>query len=54
MTEYQVNYQGKVAFAVSIMTFRDGKVVRETQYFVDPFVPPVWRAQCVELDAVRR
>jgi ketosteroid isomerase-like protein len=33
---------------VSIMEFRDGKVVRETDYFAQPFVAPQWRAQWVE------
>jgi hypothetical protein len=30
------------------MEFRDGKVARETQYFVDTFDPPPWRAEWVE------
>jgi hypothetical protein len=30
------------------MEFRDGKVVRETQYFGDPFEASAWRAQWVE------
>jgi hypothetical protein len=34
---------------VNIMEFRDGKVVRETIYFGDPWEPPAWRAQWVEL-----
>ena len=34
---------------VTIMEFRDGKVVRETIYFGDPWEPPAWRAQWVEL-----
>src|SRR5579871_5734047 len=38
ITEYTITYQGQVAYTVSIMEFRDGKVVHETQYFADPFV----------------
>ena len=34
---------------VTIMEFRDGKVVRETIYFGDPWEPPAWRSQWVEL-----
>jgi hypothetical protein len=34
---------------VSIMEFRDGNVVRETQYFCDPFQPGPSRAHLVEL-----
>jgi len=33
----------------SIMEFRDGKVVHETQYFADPFEAPAWRSQWVQL-----
>jgi hypothetical protein len=32
-------YDGQPSYTVSIMEFRDGKVVRETQYFGDPFEP---------------
>ncbi len=49
VTEYVIDYQGKSAFTVSIMEFRDGKVARETQYFADPFDAPAWRSQWVEL-----
>jgi len=48
ITEYAIDYEGKSAFTVSIMEFRDGKVARETQYFADPFDAPAWRAQWVE------
>ncbi len=37
-----------VRWAVSIMELRDGKVVRETQYFADPFAAPDWRSQRVQ------
>jgi ketosteroid isomerase-like protein len=48
VTEYVITYEGKPAYTVSIMEFRDGKVARETQYFADPFDAPPWRAQWVE------
>jgi len=48
VTEYTINYQGKPAYTVSIMEFRDGKVVHETQYFADPFEAPAWRSKWVE------
>ena len=51
VTEYTIVYQGKPAFTVSIMEFRDGKVVHETQYFADPFEAPAWRKQWVEQTA---
>jgi ketosteroid isomerase-like protein len=37
------HYQG-----VSVLEFRDGKVVKETDYFAQPFNPPQWRSQWVE------
>jgi ketosteroid isomerase-like protein len=50
VTEYTITYQGRPAFTVSIMEFRDdGKVVHETQYFADPFEAPAWRSRWVEL-----
>ena len=48
VTEYVINYQGKQFSTVSIMEFRDGKVVHETQYFAEPFEAPAWRSQWVE------
>jgi ketosteroid isomerase-like protein len=51
ITEYEINYEGKSAYTVSIMEFRDGKVLRETQYFADPFDAPAWRARWVEREA---
>ncbi|WP_457107440.1 nuclear transport factor 2 family protein [Methylobacterium sp. P5_C11] len=48
VTEYVLMYDGKPSYTVSIMEFRDGKVVRETQYFGDPFAPGESRSQWVE------
>ena len=48
VTEFILKYDGKPSYTVSIMEFREDKVVRETQYFADPFVAPAWRAQWVE------
>jgi hypothetical protein len=48
VTEYTITYEGRAAYTVSIMEFRDGKVVHETQYFADPFEPPGWRSQWVQ------
>jgi hypothetical protein len=47
-TEYTITYQGRPAYTVSIMEFRNGKVVHETQYFADPSDSPAWRAQWVQ------
>ena len=48
VTEYVLTYDGRPTYTVSIMEFLDGKVVRETQYFGDPFDPGPSRAQWVE------
>ena len=48
ITEYNITYQEQVSYTVSIMEFRNGKVVHETQYFADPFEAPAWRGQWVQ------
>ena len=48
ITEYTITYQGRPAFTVSIMEFRDNMVIHETQYFADPFEAPAWRRQWVD------
>jgi hypothetical protein len=48
ITEYTIAYQQRSTCTVSIMEFRDGKVVHETQYFADPFDAPSWRSHLVE------
>jgi len=39
VTEYVITYEGRRFNTVSIMEFQAGKVVRETQYFAEPFEP---------------
>ena len=46
--EYTIIYESRPFYTVSIMEFENGKVVRETQYFAEPFDAPGWRAQWVE------
>jgi ketosteroid isomerase-like protein len=48
ISELTVIYDEQPAFVVSIMEFKDDKVVRETQYFSEPFEPGPSRAQWVE------
>lgn len=50
VTEFVLSYDGVPSYSVSIMEFRDGKVIRETQYFGDAFAPGPSRAHLVELD----
>jgi hypothetical protein len=47
VTEYTIAYKDRTAFTVSVMEFRDGKVVHETQYFSEAFEAPAWRSQWV-------
>ena len=46
--EVDLDYGGKLYHAVSILEVEDGTVVRETEYFAEPFEAPQWRAQWVE------
>lgn len=48
VTEYVLTYDGRPSYTVSIMEFLHEQVVRETQYFADPFDPGPSRAQWVE------
>jgi ketosteroid isomerase-like protein len=48
VTEFVLSYDGAPSYTVSIMEFREGLVVHETQYFADPFDPGPSRAHLVE------
>jgi hypothetical protein len=48
VTEFVLSYDGAPSYVVSIMEFRGEKVVKETQYFADPFGPGPSRAHLVE------
>ena len=45
ISEVTLTYDDKPVHVVSIMEFEGGKVVRETQYFGEPFEPGPSRAQ---------
>jgi len=42
------DYQGAVFHVTDIVEFSDGKIVRDTRYYAEPFEPPEWRAEWVE------
>jgi hypothetical protein len=47
--EWKMRYpDGRVWFTIILLEVRDGKVMRETQYWSEPFDPPDWRAEWVE------
>jgi SnoaL-like domain len=48
VSEFVLSYDGIPSYAVSIMEFRDGRVVHETQYFADRFDPAPSRKHLVE------
>jgi len=48
ISERILTYDEQPVYVVSIMEFEGGKVVRETQYFGEPFEPGPSRAQWVE------
>jgi 3-hydroxymyristoyl/3-hydroxydecanoyl-(acyl carrier protein) dehydratase len=47
--EVELTYaDGGRYLGVSVIELRDGKVVKETDYFAQPFQAPQWRAQWVQ------
>jgi hypothetical protein len=48
ISELILSYDEQPVFVVSIMAFEGGQVVRETQYFGEPFEPGPSRARWVE------
>jgi ketosteroid isomerase-like protein len=48
VVEGRSDYSGRIYNVANIIEFRDGKIIRETRYYADPFVAPAWRAQWVE------
>jgi ketosteroid isomerase-like protein len=47
--EVELTYaDGSRYLGVSVIELRDGKVVKETDYYAQPFPAPQWRAQWVE------
>jgi hypothetical protein len=39
---------GTVAYGVTRVEFRDGRIWKETRYYAEPFEAPAWRAQWVQ------
>jgi hypothetical protein len=49
VVEGRSDYSGRIYHVATIFEFREGKILRETRYYADPFEAPAWRAQWVEL-----
>lgn len=48
VVEGTADWSGRIYHVTNIVEFRDGKIIRETRYYADPFEAPAWRAQWVE------
>ena len=48
VVEGRSDYSGRIYHVATIFEFREGKILRETRYYADPFEAPAWRAQWVE------
>jgi len=48
VVEGRSDYSGRIYHVATIFEFREGKIMRETRYYADPFEAPAWRAQWVE------
>jgi hypothetical protein len=51
IVETTLDYSGKPVLGVHIFEFRGDKIVRETDYWADPFQAPDWRKEWVTVDA---
>ena len=48
VVEGSAEWSGQIYNVANIVEFRDGKIIRETRYYAEPFDAPAWRAQWVE------
>jgi len=48
VVEGRSDYNGRIYHVANIIEFREGKIMRETRYYADPFESPAWRAKWVE------
>jgi hypothetical protein len=48
VVEGRSDYSGRIYHVANIIEFREGKIIRETRYYADPFEAPAWRAPWVE------
>lgn len=46
--EAEGDYGGHIFHAVLLLELRDGKILRETRYYAEPFEAPQWRAHLTE------
>lgn len=46
--EAEGDYGGQIFHAVLLLELLDGKILRETRYYAEPFEAPQWRAHLTE------
>jgi ketosteroid isomerase-like protein len=47
-SEVKIDIDGRTDYAVSFYELRDGKIIKETDYWPEPYEAPAWRARWVE------
>jgi ketosteroid isomerase-like protein len=47
-TQVRLEWDGRVEYAVSFFEFRDGRIVKQVDWWPEPYPAPEWRAQWVE------
>jgi hypothetical protein len=48
VAEATLDYGGPTYETVFVFEFHDGRILKETAYWSEPFEPPAWRAEWVE------
>jgi len=48
VSEVKLTYQEEIVYAISFFELLDGKIMKETDYWPEPYDPPAWRAPWVE------
>lgn len=46
--EAVADYHGRKSYVTNIVEFRDGRIVKQTDYFAEPYDAPAWRSGWVE------
>ena len=48
VSEVKLTHQDEIVYAISFFELRDGKILKETDYWPEPYDPPTWRLQWTE------
>lgn len=48
VVEGRSDYGGRIYYVANIIEFHEGKIIRETRYYAEPFEAPAWRGAWVE------